>query len=157
MSLTAAAVEKMLEGLLPDGDLFLVGVTVSDSPVKPKVTVMADGDQGISIDQCASISRRLAKRIEEQQGEEFSFVLEVTSPGIDQPLTSQRQYQRNVGRKLKVKLQDGAEKIGILNEVSENGILLTEESKGKIKKLAAEPTNIPFSDIVKANIVISFK
>ncbi|WP_234462337.1 ribosome maturation factor RimP [Adhaeribacter terrigena] len=157
MSLTVAAVEKMLEGILPESDLFLVGVTVSESPIKPKVTVMADGDQGISIDQCASISRRLAKRIEEQQGEEFSYVLEVTSPGIDYPLTSPRQFQRNVGRKLKLKMADGAEKIGILNEVSENAILLTEESKGKNKKLAAEPTNIPLADIVKANIVISFK
>ncbi|MBK0401604.1 ribosome maturation factor [Adhaeribacter sp. BT258] len=147
----------MLEGILPESDLFLVGVTVSESPIKPKVTVMADGDQGISIDQCASISRRLAKRIEEQQGEEFSYVLEVTSPGIDYPLTSPRQFQRNVGRKLKLKMADGAEKIGILNEVSENAILLTEESKGKNKKLAAEPTNIPLADIVKANIVISFK
>jgi ribosome maturation factor RimP len=157
MTLTVAAVEKMLEGLLPDKDLFLVGVTVSDSAIKPKVTIMADGDEGISIDQCASISRRLAKRIEEQQGEEFSFVLEVTSPGIDQPLTSQRQYQRNVGRKLKLKMKDDTEKVGILNEVTENGILLTEESKGKIKKLAAEPTNVSFDDIAKANIVISFK
>ena len=157
MTLTAAAVEKMLEGILPEGDLFLVGVQVSDTPIKPKVTVMADGDQGISIDQCASISRRLAKRIEEQQGEEFSYVLEVTSPGIDQPLTSPRQYQRNVGRKLKLKMADGSEKVGLLNEVTENGILLTEESKGKNKKLAAEPTTISFSDIVKANIVISFK
>lgn len=157
MTLTAAAVEKMLDGVLPEGDLFLVGVTVSDSPVKPKVTVMADGDQGISIDQCASISRRLAKRIEEQMGEEFSFVLEVTSPGIDMPLTSPRQYQRNVGRKLKLKLKDDSEKVGLLNEVTENGILLTEESKGKNKKLAAEPTTISFADIVKANIVISFK
>src|SRR5690606_28631572 len=106
MSLTVAAVEKMLEGILPESDLFLVGVTVSESAIKPKVTIMADGDQGISIDQCASISRRLAKRIEEQMGEEFSFVLEVTSPGIDQPLTSARQYQRNLGRKLKIKLTD---------------------------------------------------
>jgi ribosome maturation factor RimP len=157
MSLTTAAVEKMLEGILPEGDLFLVSVNVSDSPIKPKVTIIADGDQGISIDKCASISRRLAKRIEEQQGEEFSFVLEVTSPGIDQPLSSPRQYQRNVGRKLKIKLENGEEKTGLLNEVSENGILFTEESKGKIKKLAAEPIEVPFADIAKANIVISFK
>lgn len=157
MTLTNAAIEKMLEGLLPDGDLFLVDVTVSDSPVRPKVTVMADGDQGISIQQCASISRRLAKRIEELMGEEFSFVLEVTSPGIDQPLTSPRQYQRNIGRKLKLKLVNGEEKTGVLNEVTVNGILFTEESKGKIKKLAAEATAINFADIVKANIVISFK
>ncbi|HSI91210.1 MAG TPA: hypothetical protein VK927_08845 [Adhaeribacter sp.] len=157
MSITVAAVEKMLEGILPEGDLYLVGVTVSESAVKPKVTVMADGDEGISIDQCASISRRLAKRIEEQQGEEFSYVLEVTSPGLDHPLTSQRQYQRNVGRKLKLKMADGSEKVGLLNEVNENGILLTEETKGKNKKLATEPTAVPFSEIVKANIVISFK
>ena len=157
MTLTPAAVEKMLEDILAGSDLFLVGVTISDSPVKPKVTVMADGDEGISIDQCASISRRLAKRIEEQQGEEFSYVLEVTSPGIDQPLTSARQYQRNIGRKLKLKLAENVEKTGILNEVTVNGILFTEESKGKNKKLAAEPILVPFADIVKATIVISFK
>lgn len=157
MSLTTTAVEKMLEGILPEGDLFLVGVHVSETTVKPKVTIMADGDQGISIDQCASISRRLAKRIEEQMGEEFSFVLEVTSPGIDQPLTSPRQYQRNIGRKLKLKLKDGSEKTGLLSDITENGILFTEESKGKNKKLAAEATPVNFDAIVKANIVISFK
>jgi ribosome maturation factor RimP len=157
MTLTPAAVEKMLEDIMAGSDLFIVSVTVSDSAIKPKVTVMADGDEGISIDQCASISRRLAKRIEEQQGEEFSFVLEVTSPGIDQPLTSARQFQRNVGRKLKLKLADNVEKTGILNEVTVNGILFTEESKGKNKKLAAEPIEVPFADILKATIVISFK
>jgi ribosome maturation factor RimP len=157
MTLTTAAVEKMLEEIMAGSDLFIVGVTVSDSAIKPKVTIMADGDEGISIDQCASISRRLAKRIEEQQGEEFSYVLEVTSPGIDLPLTSPRQYQRNVGRKLKLKLPNNEEKTGVLNEVTENGILFTEESKGKNKKLAAEPILVPFADIVKATIVISFK
>ena len=157
MSLTNAAVEKMLEGLLPEPDLFVVSVNVSDSAVKPKVTVLADGDQGISIDQCAKISRRLAKLIEERMGEEFSYVLEVSSPGIDQPLTSQRQYQRNIGRKVKLVFADGSDKVGLITDVTETGILFTEESKGKNKKLAAEAIPVSFSDIVKATIVISFK
>ncbi len=157
MTLTVAAVEKMLEGLLPDKDLFLVGVTVSDSAVKPKVTIMADGDQGISIDQCASISRRLAKRIEEQQGEEFSFVLEVTSPGAGPAAYQHPPVPAQRGPQAEIKNERWYRKSWDLKEVTENGILLTEESKGKNKKLAAEPANISFDDIVKANIVISFK
>jgi len=133
-----------------------VGVQVSDSAVKQKVTVIADGDQGISIDQCATISRRLGRRIEENYGEEISYTLEVTSPGADQPLLYPRQYKRHVGRKIKVVLQDGSEKVGTLDEVTSTGIDLSEEIKEK-KKISIQPVQINFSDIAKSTIVISFK
>ena len=150
-------ISKLLDGILPDKDLFIVNVNVSESAVKQKVTIAADGDQGISIDQCASISRRLAKRIEEAYGEDISYTLEVTSPGADQPLLSPRQYQRHVGRKLKVSLQDGSEKTGALSEVTDTGITLQEEKKDKGKKVTTTPVQLAFSDIAKSNIVISFK
>lgn len=158
MHFTAENIRALLEETLGNDDLYIVEVTVSDSPVKPKVTVKADSDEGISIDQCALLSRRLSRRIEETYGEEVSYVLEVTSPGIDYPLTSERQFKRNIGRKIKVVMKDGSEKTGTLGEVTDSGVKLTEDVKGKNKKAAPALTAaVAFDDIVKANIVISFK
>ncbi len=142
---------------MPEGELFIVDVAVSDSPARPKVTVLADGEQGITIDQCATISRRINKQIEEQFGPELAYVLEVSSPGVDFPLTQPQQFKRHTGRSLKVKLQDGTEKTGKLEEVTEAGLNLMEEVKQKGKKVTYVPVQIPFGDIVKANVVISFK
>lgn len=147
----------MAEDSFPDPDLFIVDVAVSDTPIRPKITVLADGEQGITIDQCATISRRINKRIEEEFGEEFSYVLEVSSPGLDFPLTQPQQFKRNVGRSLKVKLQDGTEKTGKLDEVTEAGLSMLEEIKKKGKKATYVPVQIPYGEIVKANVVISFK
>ncbi|MBB6613094.1 ribosome maturation factor RimP [Pontibacter sp. Tf4] len=147
----------MAEASLPDSDLFIVDVAVSDSAVRPKITVLADGEQGITIDQCATISRRINAKIAETFGEELSYVLEVSSPGVDFPLTQPKQFMRNVGRNLKLKLQDGTEVTGKLDEVTETGLNLTQEIKLKGKKATYEPVQIPFGEIVKANVVISFK
>ncbi len=147
----------MLPSCLPSDELFVVKVQVSDNPAKPKITVILDGDNGVGIDECALVSRRLNNRIETAYGDDLSYVLEVTSPGADQPLTSERQYKRHVGRKLKLVLKDGSEKIGTLDEVLADGIKITEEVKEKSKKVTLVPTQVNFSDIVKTNIVISFK
>ncbi len=148
----------MAETSLPEQDLFIVDVAVSDSAVRPKITVLADGEQGITIDQCATISRRINKQIEEMLGEEeLSYVLEVSSPGLDFPLTQPQQFNRNIGRNLKLRLQNDTEKTGKLEEVTETGLNLLEEVKQKGKKATYVPVQIPFGEIVKANVVISFK
>lgn len=148
----------MAETSLPEQDLFIVDVAVSDSAVRPKITVLVDGEQGITIDQCAKISRRINKQIEEMFGEEeVSYVLEVSSPGLDFPLTQPQQFKRNIGRNLKLRLQDGTEKTGKLEEVTETGLNLLEEVKQKGKKATYVPAQIPYGEIVKANVVISFK
>jgi ribosome maturation factor RimP len=157
MALTAQIIKAMAEESLPDNDLFIVDISVSDSAVRPKILVLADGEQGITIDQCARISRRINAKIAEMFGEEMAYVLEVSSPGVDYPLTQPQQFKRNVGRNLKVKMQDGTEKTGKLEDVTETGINLLEEIKLKGKKATYEPVQIPFGDIVKANVVISFK
>ncbi|WP_246000892.1 ribosome maturation factor RimP [Pontibacter diazotrophicus] len=158
MALTATTIRKMAETSLPEQDLFIVDVAVSDSAVRPKITVLADGEQGITIDQCATISRRINKQIEELLGEEeLSYVLEVSSPGLDFPLTQPQQFKRNIGRNLKLRLQNDTEKTGKLEEVTETGLNLLEEVKQKGKKATYVPVQIPFGEIVKANVVISFK
>ncbi|WP_051360181.1 ribosome maturation factor RimP [Adhaeribacter aquaticus] len=150
-------IRQLLTGTIPENDLFIVGVHVSDSAVKQKVTIILDGDNGVSIDQCAIVSRRLSKRIAEAYGEEIPYTLEVTSPGADQPLLYPRQYKRHVGRRLKVTLKDGSEKTGKLEEVTSAGLTLLEETKEKGKKITITPAQLAFEEIDKSHIVISFK
>lgn len=156
MALTAKVIKEMAIASLPDNDLFIVDVAVSESS-RPKITVLADGEQGITIDQCATISRRINKKIEEDFGPDMAYVLEVSSPGVDFPLTQPQQFKRHTGRSLKLKLQDGSEKTGKLEEVTETGLNLLEEIKQKGKKATYVPVQIPFGEIEKANVVISFK
>ncbi|GAB2527122.1 ribosome maturation factor RimP [Rufibacter soli] len=157
MALDQKTIADFAQEALPEPDLFLVSVHVSDTPVRPKVTILADGDQGITIQQCAKISRRVSKRIEEVYGEETEYSIEVSSPGVDYPLTEARQYAKNVGRNIKITLAGGTEKVGVLQEVVEDGILFAEEVKQKHKVSLQEPIKVPYLDIVKAQIVISFK
>ncbi len=157
MTLDRNLLSEMLQGSLPiDGDLFVVDLAVSDS-VRPKVTVTLDGEQGLGIDECAQISRRLARRIEEHYGDELSYTLEVTSPGADQPLRDARQYARHVGRTLSLKLQDGTEKTGLLESLSPEGVQLAEIIKEKHKQKTLPAVAVSFQDIAEARVVISFK
>jgi ribosome maturation factor RimP len=157
MKLDQAHLSELLQDSLPsDSSLFVVSLTVSDA-IRPKVTVTLDGEQGVGIDECAQVSRRLARRIDEFYGEEASYTLEVTSPGADQPLRDPRQYTRHVGRSLNLKLTDGTEKTGTLEAVEAEGIQLAEVVKEKTKKKTLPAALVPFQDIQEARVVISFK
>jgi ribosome maturation factor RimP len=86
----------------------------------------------------------------------------VGSPGLDQPLKLKRQYDKNVGRKLSVMLTDNSIKTGKLEQVKPESILIQAEEKeiktnGKPgKKIVIVPVEIPFSNIKKSNVVVSF-
>lgn len=156
MKFDQAQIAEMLQDSLPGTELFVVSLSVSDS-VLPKVTVTLDSEQGLGIDECATVSRRLARRIDEAYGEDAAYSLEVTSPGADQPLSDPRQYTRHVGRTLSLKLQDGTEKTGTLEATEAEGIQLAETVKEKNKKKTLPAAFIAFPDIQEARVVISFK
>ena len=157
MNLDRNLLAEMLQDSLPlEGGLFVVDLTVSDS-IRPKVTVTLDGEEGLGIDECAQVSRRLARRVEEHYGDELSYTLEVTSPGADQPLTNPRQYTRHVGRTLSLKLTDGTEKTGVLEAVEAEGLQVAETIKEKHKTKTLPTAYLPFADIAEARVVISFK
>ena len=156
MSFDRNLVLEMLHDALGETSLFVVGLTVSDS-VLPKVTVVLDGPDGLGINECAQISRRLARRIDEHYGEEAAYSLEVTSPGADQPLSDARQYARHVGRTLALKLLDGTEKSATLLMATPEGIEVEEVIKVKTKKTTLPAMFLPFAEIQEAKVVISFK
>src|SRR4051812_15883035 len=92
-------IQDLAEKSLTNPTHFLVEVAVSKH--KPwKFTVVVDGDQGITIDDCAAASRALNESLESEISDPYT--LEVSTPGLDHPLKMKRQYKKNIGRGLKV-------------------------------------------------------
>ncbi len=140
---------------LMEGETTYFLVEVKIRPVN-NIKVFLDGDSGISIEKCVQYNRALYKKLEEAAmfpGDDFS--LEVSSPGLDEPLKLLRQYRKNIGRMVEVLLQDGTKKEGRLTEVSEDGIIV-EETKGKNKKKELINHTFLFTHIKTTKIQVVF-
>ena len=127
-------VEKKLSELLTE----LPGYFLVEISVKPtnNIKVFMDADQGAAIDQLSRINRALYKWVEENLFPNGDFSIEVSSPGLDEPLKLDRQYLKNIGRMVEIVLKNGLKKEGKLISVSENEIMIEEEiGKGKKKEV----------------------
>ena len=127
-------VEQKLSELLTE----LPGYFLVEISVKPtnNIKVFVDADQGAAIDQLSRINRALYKWIEENLFPNGDFSIEVSSPGLDEPLKLDRQYLKNIGRMMEIVLKNGLKKEGKLISVSENDVIIEEEiGKGKKKEV----------------------
>ena len=149
-----AAVENLLDELLSgETEYFKVGFKVKPTN---NFKVYIDSDSGITIDQCSRFNKALYKKIEEKGlYPEGDFSLEVSSPGIDEPLKNIRQYKKNIGRPVEVTLNDENKKLGTLKEVSDEAITI-EEKSGKGKKLVIQELQLPFREIKTTVVQIQF-
>lgn len=141
------------EILAPLPGYFLVEVKVT--PVN-EVKVYIDADKGVTIDKLAAVNRALYKKLEESglfTPDDFS--LEVSSPGVEEPLKMLRQYLKNIGRKVEVVQADGAKKEGTLMQATETGITIEEET-GKNKHKLRIQTTISFSQIKHTKVCVIF-
>ncbi len=145
-------VHAMLAPLIEGTDIFVVSIKVK--PIN-NIKVYLDADSGFSIEKCSSVNRKLYGQIEAtQMFPDGDFSLEVSSPGVDEPLLQHRQYKKNVGRKVTVTDSEGVEKTGILKEVTDEHITL--EIKPAKQKDSLIITQIPFSNIKKTVVQIIF-
>ena len=148
-------VKALVEEKIADRpELFLVAIKMLPNN---KLIIHVDGDEGISIQDCAAISRHVGFHLEEENTIEKAYNLEVSSPGVGEPLLLNRQYQKNIGRDLSVKLSEGVVKEGKLLSVTDNAISIEEKVKEKGKKVQLVETQIEFNKIVETKVLISFK
>jgi ribosome maturation factor RimP len=151
-----AQIEQLLNDFLAQRpDLFLIDITFSASD---HIRVILDGDQGVTLQDCLDASRAIEFNMDR---DEHDFSLEVMSAGLSAPLSSVRQYRKNIGRNLEIFLNDGTEIEGELAKVEEDHITMIlkyrkpkEIGKGKVD--VVEEKNIPYSDIKKALVAIQF-
>jgi ribosome maturation factor RimP len=151
----AEEIRKIAEEKLSGGSQFIVDVIVTSKRGPRKILVILDGDTGININDCANLNRELSKDLEALPSLQESYLLEVSTPGLDQPLKLKRQYRKNIGRRLSVRLADKVLE-GKLVEVSEDKITLEQENfVGKQKQVFG--VDIEFSEIDKSFVLVSFK
>ena len=147
-------ISRLAEGILaPLPGYFRVEVKIT--PVN-NVKVYVDADTGVTIDKLATVNRNLYKKLEESglfTPDDFS--LEVSSPGVEEPLKMLRQYLKNIGRKVEVVQTDGAKKEGKLLQATETGIII-EEEMGRNKNKSLLQTTILFSQIKHAKVCVIF-
>ena len=146
--------EQRVRGLInSEPDVFLVEVRIK--PVN-NIKVFIDGDQGVSIEKLVQYNRRLYRQIEEENlYPNGDFSLEVSSPGLDEPLKLTRQYLKNIGRFVEVTDSEGEKKEGKLISATETDIVV-EETKGKGKKMETVQHTISFDKIKTTKIQIKF-
>lgn len=134
-------------------ELFLV-----ETRIKPtnNIKVYIDGDQGVSIEKLVHFNRRLYKEIEESgMYPNGDFSLELSSPGLDEPLKLHRQYRKNIGRYAEVLDLEGRRSEGKLVSVNDEELVL-EEVKGKGKKMEVVQHTIPFASIKTTRVQVKF-
>jgi ribosome maturation factor RimP len=123
------------------------------SPGKHRiVTCIVDGPASLNLDQVTAVSRAISELLDEAafMGD-TPFTLEVTSPGVDRPLTAPRHFAKNHGRLLKVVKTDGATITGRIEESSEISVTLSYLEKKEEKR-----TEVALADIKRATVEIEF-
>ncbi|MGB0883462.1 MAG: ribosome assembly cofactor RimP [Flavobacteriales bacterium] len=151
-------IEQLINGVMEDHEhLFVVELNLS---LNSEIEVLVDSDLGgVTISECRLISRTIERWLEEEE-KDASIV--VSSPGLDKPLVNYRQYKKNINRKLDVRLKSQKQIKATLETVGEDYIVLVWKDRvpkpiGKGKQNVEFRETIPFTDIEKATVQISFK
>ncbi len=147
-------IEGYLEEILKEyPEVFLVQVRIKPTN---NIKVFIDTNEGITIEKCIRVNRKLYHLIEEAaMFVDGDFSLEVSSPGIGEPILLNRQYIKNVGRYLAVTKTDDTRLEGLLKESTVEGIVL-ETTEGKGKKMIVQQHNLLFTEIKKAAVEVKF-
>jgi ribosome maturation factor RimP len=127
------------------------------------VRVVVDRDEGVSLDDVAEVSRAVSAVLDANDGDlgRSPYVLEVTSPGVDRPLTEARHWRRNTGRLVEVAVgpSGAAEKVtGRVLEVDGDGVVLAVEAKGKpgARKRPPTPRRVPWAELGAGRVQVEF-
>ncbi len=135
-------IQGLVEEFIKGTGLFLVTVKVSNAN---RIMVLADKNEGITIDECAAIHRHIENGLDRETED---FELQVSSPGLDVPFTVIEQYYKNEGRKVEVTDNEGSKYIGNLKNVTKGGF----ELETKLKLLSFN-----FEQIKSTRVILTIK
>ncbi|HOS83545.1 MAG TPA: ribosome assembly cofactor RimP [Bacteroidales bacterium] len=154
--ITKEHLEQLVNSFTEGTNMFIVEITISKANA---ITISIDSDQGIDIDTCVELSRYIEQHLDREQED---FELTVASAGLSEPFKVYMQYEKNIGKLVRVLTSDNKKYIGTLMSVNEQEIMLTYTEmvktgpKGKKKEVESKVT-IPFSAIKKTMLEIIFK
>lgn len=126
-------------------------VTIDTAARPPRIVIVADGDTALDLDTVAELSRAASERLDALPGVVDSYVLEVSSPGVDRPLTTEKHFRRARGRKVELQLADGTGLTGRIGDVDGGALRL-------ITRVRSDwaVRQIPLADIAKDVVQVEF-
>jgi ribosome maturation factor RimP len=141
---------------LLDDDFARAGYEIEDVVIDaaarpPRITVVADGDDPLDLDSIAALSRSASEALDRIDAP--PYVLEVTSPGVDRPLTTEKHYRRARGRKVELTLSDGSQLTGRLGEMRDGTVRLVVREGATANFSVRE---LPVDGITKAVVQVEF-
>ncbi|MEU8699254.1 ribosome maturation factor RimP [Streptomyces sp. NPDC048680] len=144
----------LVEPLVSAEQLDLEEIEVSRAGRRRVLRIIVDSEEGVELDTCAELSRAISAQLDETDvmGED-EYVLEVSSPGADRPLTEHRHYERATGRLARLQLREGGELVARILAVDDEGLDL--EVPG-VKGRKPTSRRIAFDEIAKARVELEF-
>ncbi|MFI2352338.1 ribosome maturation factor RimP [Streptomyces sp. NPDC019443] len=144
----------LLEPLVSAADLDLEEIEVSRAGRRRVLRIVVDSYEGATLDACAELSRVISEKLDETDAMgEDEYVLEVSSPGADRPLTEHRHYVRAVGRLARLHLHGDGELVARILTVDDEGLDL--EVPG-VKGRRPTARRVAFAEIAKARVELEF-
>ncbi|MGF1585197.1 MAG: ribosome assembly cofactor RimP [Bacteroidales bacterium] len=135
--------------------LFIVDIQVSASN---NIRVLVDKQEGVSLSECITLSKAIEGNLDREKQD---FNLEVSSPGLSEPLKVLPQYTKNIGREVEVITKTGQKHTGKLNRLTETGFVIEElvKQKGEKKRpeIKAIEKEFDFNLIQSTKVVVSYK
>ena len=146
--------EQVIE--LLDGEFARAGyevdsVAIDASATPARITVVADGDVPLDLETIAELSRSASELLDGVDTGEAAYVLEVTSPGVDRPLTAEKHFRRALGRKVEAELSDGSSVTGRIGAVADGSLSLVVRARD-----SWAVRRIPLAEIAKAVVQVEF-
>jgi ribosome maturation factor RimP len=150
---TQQQVVELLDGEFARAGYDIEDVIIDGAARPPRITVVADGDDGLNLDAAAALSRSASELLDRVDADATPYVLEVTSPGVDRPLTTEKHFRRARGRKVEMTLSDGTQLTGRVGETSDGTVALVVRN-GRGAELSVRELLI--ADIAKAVVQVEF-
>ena len=146
--------ESLTELLTPtveNAGFFLEQLLISNPGNHKILTCVIDGPNPLNLDEVTVVSRLISDILDETELITGAFTLEVTSPGVDRPLTQRRHWEKNVSRLISMVMHDGSLLTGRLTELRDVDAVFIENIKGRMKT-----HTIALADIKKAHVEVEF-
>ncbi len=145
-------ISELISPALQQAGYFLEDINVVSPGNHRIVTVIVDGESALNLDQVTVASKLVSELVDEASFMgETPFTLEVTSPGIDRPLTLPRHFAKNVTRLLKITKSDGVVITGRITSNTDSDVTLTVTEKKEVKEVT-----VALADIKRAVVEIEF-
>ncbi|WP_346619539.1 ribosome maturation factor RimP [Blastococcus montanus] len=152
-----------IQPVVTEAGFDLEELVVTPAGRRSVVRVVVDHDEGVTLDDIAEVSRAVSEALDHNDDGmgRTPYVLEVTSPGVDRPLTEPRHWRRNTGRLVVVAVgpAGASEQLtGRIAAVDDAGVTLAVEAKGKpgAKKRPPQPRQIPWGELGDGRVQVEF-